>query len=98
MILGGDGIQRLFALSIGLRLFADVLAISASPYLLVFSTINKSLRVRKMAFQIYSANLQRLLVRCNRGTMFAQIYGWFTDGFDISLASRASPGRSSRVE
>ncbi len=37
-----------------------------------------------MAFQIYSANLQRLLVRCNRGTMFAQIYGWFTDGFDTA--------------
>jgi hypothetical protein len=35
--LGGDGIQRLFALSIGLLLLADVLA----PYL-VFSTINKS--------------------------------------------------------
>jgi hypothetical protein len=38
--LGGDGIQRLYALSIGLLLFADVLAISASLYLL-FNTTNK---------------------------------------------------------
>jgi hypothetical protein len=38
--LGSDGIQRLFALIIGLLLLGDVLAISASPYL-VFSTINK---------------------------------------------------------
>ena len=33
---------------------------------------------------MYSANLQRLLVRCKRGTRLAESYGWFPE------ASRAS--------
>jgi hypothetical protein len=37
-----------------------------------------------MALQMYSANLQRLLVWCKRGTMFAEIYGWFAEGFDTT--------------
>ena len=37
-----------------------------------------------MALQIYSMNLQRLLVWCNRGAMFVETYGWFIEGFDTT--------------
>jgi hypothetical protein len=37
-----------------------------------------------MALQIYPVNLQRLLVWCNPGTMFAEIYGWFHEGSDTT--------------
>jgi hypothetical protein len=37
-----------------------------------------------MALQIHSVNVLRLLVWCNRGAMFVEIYGWFPDGFDTA--------------